>query len=78
MSRAKPLAFALLVALTATATAPDAFAQKKKSTKKAKAPAVSAECSDFYTATNEAWLSSLQAPAGTAAITARPAMSAAR
>ncbi len=70
MSRAKPLALALLVALTATATAPDAFAQKKKSTKKAKAPAVSAECSDFYSATNDAWLSSVQAPAGTATITA--------
>ena len=70
MSRAKPLALALLVALTATATAPDAFAQKKKAARKAKAPAISAECSDFYTATNAAWLSSVTAPAGTNAITA--------
>ena len=69
MSRAKPLALALLVALTATATAPDAFAQKKAA-RKAKAPAVSAECSDFYTSTNGTWLSSLQPPAGTATITA--------
>lgn len=70
MSRAKPLALALLVALTASATAPDAFAQKKKSTKKAKTPAVSAQCSDFYAASNGTWLSSIQAPAGTATITA--------
>ena len=71
MSRAQPLAVALLIAMTALAGAPDALAQKKKAApKKAKAPAVSAECSDFHAATNQAWLSSLQAPAGTDAITA--------
>ena len=69
MSPAKPLALALLVALTASATAPDAFAQKKRAAR-AKAPATSAECSDFYTATNGSWLSSFAAPAGTGTITA--------
>ncbi|KAF1718326.1 peptidase M13 [Pseudoxanthomonas yeongjuensis] len=49
LSKPTLLALALLVAFGAT----DAEAAKKK--KKAKAPAVSAECSDFYTSANDAW-----------------------
>ncbi len=75
MSPAKPLAFALMVAFAAGATSPDVLAQKRKpaASKKAKAkkaPAVSAECSDFHAATNQAWLSSLQPLEGTAVISA--------
>ena len=71
MSRATPLALALLVALAATATAPDALAAKKKAAaKKTKAPAVSADCSDFYAASNKAWLAANPAPAGITGISA--------
>lgn len=70
MPAAKPLALALLVALTASVTAPDALAQKKRPAAKAKAPAVSADCSDFYAASNATWLSTAQAPAGTDDLTA--------
>ena len=50
LSKPTLLALALLVAFGTT----DAEAAKKK--RKAKAPAVSAECSDFYTSANDAWL----------------------
>ena len=50
LSKPTLLALALLVAFGAT----DAEAAKKK--KKAKGPVVSAECTDFYTSANGAWL----------------------
>ncbi|RMH93613.1 M13 family peptidase [Lysobacter pythonis] len=69
MPRAKPLAFALILALTVTA--PDALAQrKKKRPARAKAPVVSVECGDFYTAVNKEWLAAVPVPAGTASTTA--------
>lgn len=69
--RRQPLAFALLVALTATAVAPDANAQRKKrAPARAAAPTITAECTDFYSATNKDWLAAVQAPAGTASVTA--------
>ena len=68
MLRPQPLALALLVALTASAVAPDANAQRKRAP--ARAPAVSAECTDFYTATNKEWLAAVHAPAGTNSVTA--------
>jgi putative endopeptidase len=63
---AKPalLAFALILALGAN----QAQAAKKK--KAPKAPAVSAECTDFYTSANAAWLKANPLPAGTASLTA--------
>ena len=51
------IAFALVIALGA----PDAEAQRKK--RAARAPAVSAECTDFYTATNADWLKKNGVPA---------------
>ncbi|MET1023572.1 MAG: M13 family metallopeptidase [Pseudoxanthomonas sp.] len=62
------LALALLVALGSG----DALAAAKK-TKKApakKAPAVSAECTDFYSAANADWLKANALPAGAGAISA--------
>ncbi len=71
MPRAKPLALALLVALVAAPLAPDAQAQRKRAPARAKAPPpITAECRDFYTATNSAWLAAVPAPAGTATTTA--------
>lgn len=63
---AKPtlLAFALVLALGAN----EAQAAKKK--KAPKAPAVSADCTDFYTSANAAWLKANPLPAGAASLTA--------
>ncbi len=58
------LAFALVLALGAT----DAQAAKKK--KAPKAPAVSAECTDFYTSANDAWLKANPLPAGAGSLSA--------
>jgi putative endopeptidase len=60
------LALALLVALGSG----DAFAATKKKKAAAKAPAVSAECSDFYAAANADWLKANPLPAGVGAISA--------
>ena len=59
------LAFALVLALGAQ----DAQAAAKKK-KAPKAPAVSAECTDFYTSTNAAWLKANPLPSGSASVTA--------
>ncbi|HEY1036911.1 MAG TPA: M13 family metallopeptidase N-terminal domain-containing protein, partial [Pseudoxanthomonas sp.] len=58
LGRPTLIALALVLALGA----PDADAQRKK--RAARAPAVSAECTDFYSATNAAWLKSHPVPAG--------------
>ncbi|GAB2505032.1 M13 family metallopeptidase [Pseudoxanthomonas sangjuensis] len=58
------LALALLAALSAT----DAGAATKK--KKARAPATSAQCSDFYGYANADWLKANPAPSGIGAVTA--------
>ena len=55
MPTPRPLALALILALAAGVAAPDGHAAKK-SAKKAKAPAVSATCSDFYAVANADWL----------------------
>ena len=55
MPTPRPLALALILALAAGIAAPDGHAAKK-SAKKAKAPAVSATCSDFYAVANADWL----------------------
>lgn len=61
------LALALLVALGSG----DAFAAaKKKKAPVKKAPAVSAECTDFYSAANADWLKANPLPAGVGAISA--------
>ena len=57
LGRPTLIAFALVIALGA----PDAEAQRKK--RAARAPAVSAECTDFYTATNADWLKKNSVPA---------------
>ncbi len=59
------LAFALVLALGAQ----DAQAAAKKK-KAPKAPAVSAECTDFYTSANAAWLKANPLPSGSASVTA--------
>jgi len=56
MPNVRPLACALILSLVAGLAAPDADAAKKKRKGKAKAPTVSAACTDFYTHANEAWL----------------------
>lgn len=58
------LALALLLALGSS----DAMAAKKKSSKKSKAPAVAAECTDFYAAANADWLKQNPLPQGAGAI----------
>ena len=65
LSKPSLLAFALLAVLGTT----DASAAAKKK-KAPRAPAVSAECTDFYTAANAAWLAANPLPAGTGAQTA--------
>ncbi len=59
------LAFALVAALGATDA--NAAAKKKKAPK---AAAVSAECSDFYSSANAAWLTANPLPAGAGSLTA--------
>ncbi|HEX7803125.1 MAG TPA: M13 family metallopeptidase [Pseudoxanthomonas sp.] len=63
---AKPtlLAFALVLALGAN----EAQAAKKK--KAPRAPAVSADCTDFYASANAAWLKANPLPSGAASLTA--------
>lgn len=73
MPQAKPLVIALVFSLAAAALTPaDAQAQRKRSQARRApaAPAISAECRDFYTATNKDWLAAVSAPPGTASITA--------
>lgn len=58
----RPLVCALALGLVAVLSAPDADAQKRRSKPKAKTPAVSAECSDFYSAANAEWLKAHPSP----------------
>ncbi len=60
MSNLRPLAIALGLGLASLVIAHDAHAAPKK--KAARAPAVSAQCSDFYDATNGAWLKANPVP----------------
>lgn len=72
MPQAKPLAIALVFSLAAAALTPaDAQAQRKRSQARRApaAPAISAECRDFYAATNKDWLAAVSAPPGTASTT---------
>lgn len=55
----------LALALVLTLGAPDAEAQRKK---RSSAPAVSAQCTDFYSATNADWLKQNKLPADAGAI----------
>ncbi|MBA0447091.1 M13 family metallopeptidase [Stenotrophomonas maltophilia] len=66
MPNFRPLAIALGISLATLVPTHDAFAAKKKA---ARAPAVSAQCSDFYDATNAGWLKANPVPQ-TGAITA--------
>jgi len=66
MPNFRPLAIALGISLATLVPTHDAFAAKKKA---ARAPAVSAQCSDFYDATNAGWLKANPIPQ-TGAITA--------
>ncbi|HEL2958827.1 TPA: M13 family metallopeptidase [Stenotrophomonas maltophilia] len=66
MPNFRPLAIALGISLATLVPTHDAFAAKKKA---ARAPAVSAQCSDFYDATNADWLKANPVPQ-TGAITA--------
>ncbi len=52
----RPLACALALSLVAGLASPAADAAKKKSSAKAKAPPVAAECTDFYASANAEWL----------------------
>ena len=56
MPTPRPLAIALILAVAAGLAAPEGHAAKKPAAKKAKAPAVSAACSDFYASANADWL----------------------
>jgi putative endopeptidase len=64
LSKPTLLALALVVAFGAT----DAQAAKKKKT--AKAPAVSAECTDFYASANAGWLAANPLPSATGSLSA--------
>jgi len=66
MPNFRPLAIALGISLATLVPTHDAFAAKKKA---ARAPAVSAQCSDFYDATNAGWLKANPVPQ-TGAVTA--------
>ncbi len=59
MPNFRPLAIALGISLATLVPTHDAFAAKKKA---ARAPAVSAQCSDFYDATNSGWLKANPVP----------------
>jgi len=65
LSKPSLLAFALVAALGATDA--NAAAKKKKAPK---APAVSAECTDFYGSANATWLTANPLPAGVGSVTA--------
>jgi putative endopeptidase len=69
MQTPRPLALALILALAAGTAAPDGHAAKKPAAKKAKAAAVSAECTDFYASANADWLKANPMPS-TGAISA--------
>ena len=60
MPNFRPLAIALGISLATLVPTHDAFAAAKK--KAARAPAVSAQCSDFYDATNAGWLKANPVP----------------
>ena len=62
MPTPRPLALALILALAAGAAAPDGHAAKKPAAKKAKAPAVSLACGDFYAEANKGWLAANPMP----------------
>lgn len=63
MPTPRPLVFAVILVIVAGLAAPDAIAQKKKpAAKKAKAPAVTAVCSDLYADANAAWLAANPMP----------------
>jgi putative endopeptidase len=59
MPNLRPLALSLGVSLALLVPAHDAFAAKKKA---ARAPAVSAQCTDFHDVTNAAWLKANPVP----------------
>ena len=63
----RPLALALALGLSTLVAAPHADAQRKRAVA---APAVPAQCSDFYTQANSAWLAANPLPAGSDAISA--------
>ncbi|QDL28960.1 M13 family metallopeptidase [Stenotrophomonas maltophilia] len=60
MPNFRPLAIALGISLATLVPTHDAFAAAKK--KAARAPAVSAQCSDFYDVTNAGWLKANPVP----------------
>ncbi|WP_353080253.1 M13 family metallopeptidase [Stenotrophomonas sepilia] len=60
MPNFRPLAIALGISLATLVPTHDAFAAAKK--KAARAPAVSAQCSDFYNTTNAGWLKANPVP----------------
>jgi putative endopeptidase len=66
MPMPRPLVLALGLGLVALVSAADADAQRKK----AKTPAISADCTDFYGQANAAWLKANPMPADPGAITA--------
>jgi putative endopeptidase len=63
MPTPRPLALAMILAFAAGIATPDADAAKKPPARKAKAPAVSAACNDFYASTNADWLKANPMPA---------------
>ena len=63
MPTPRPLAIALILALSAGLAAPDSHAAKKPAPKKAKAPAVALVCTDFNAEANAAWLKANPMPA---------------
>ncbi len=73
MPTVKPLAAALLVLVGTCFVLPDAHAQRRRARSAPPPPPVpeiSAECKDFYSATNAAWLAAVPAPPGIASTTA--------
>ncbi|KAB8318539.1 M13 family metallopeptidase [Tolypothrix campylonemoides VB511288] len=69
----RPLACALAFALIAGLAAPDADAQKRRRSGKAKAPAAAAgptACTDFYATANADWLKANPLPAGAGSVSA--------
>ena len=60
---ARPLALALGIALIAGLAAPDAIAQKKKKSSKAKTPPAPTACTDYYSVATADWAKAHPAPA---------------